>query len=608
MSRLSLNPAYALRRRTAGTKSNSFRGAVTLLVAVLFLTSCSQIKDPGGGTVRATVVVAALADETAPPAPATETPSQATTLPTALPTQPPPTAAPTSTNVPGDLSIKEDDVILFPVPKIISGDRVTFQVQPYVPEEIPVENVGVDIYVDGNIVSSGKLDGRNWEGNAQGAYEWVWNTSGTAGRHDIRVVLDSQDLFKDGDEDPSNNETTFSVRVGKSSEQPLEERDASWISAETDCCTVHALTRTAAYRDFPELLTLVDSAISEASSRLNEFPQEKIEIYFVERTIGQGGYAGSEMVIVYNDRPYIGGDLYELLVHESTHIIDRQFAPQRINILSEGVAVWAAGGHYEKQDLQRRSAALLAINGYIPLAELANDFYTSNHEIGYLEAGAFIDYLVSRHGWANVREFYSNTSIADGATDADALNANVERYFDMSLSEMEAAWLEQLAAIPLEEDDIAELQTTIRYFETARTYQKEYDRTAYFRTAWLPDPVDVVESGNAADYQRQPDTETNFTVELMLRSADRAIHEKDFARANVILDSLERFLKKEGATVDPLVANYQNIVHTAVAFGYEPHEVTIEGYVAEVLATTATGTRLFTLDMGLRNGDWVLAN
>ncbi|MEJ2753390.1 MAG: hypothetical protein P8169_12050, partial [Chloroflexota bacterium] len=201
-----------------------------------------------------------------------------------------------------------------------------------------------------------------------------------------------------------------------------------------------------------------------------------------------------------------------------------------------------------------------------------------------------------------MREFYSNTSIADGATDADALNANVERYFDMSLSEMEAAWLEQLAAIPLEEDDIAELQTTIRYFETARTYQKEYDRTAYFRTAWLPDPVDVVESGNAADYQRQPDTETNFTVELMLRSADRAIHEKDFARANVILDSLERFLKKEGATVDPLVANYQNIVHTAVAFGYEPHEVTIEGYVAEVLATTATGTRLFTLDMGLRNG------
>ena len=608
MSRLSLNPAYAPRGRTAGIKSNLYRGAFTLLVAVFLLTSCSQIKDPGSSAARATAVVTTPADETSSPAPATEAPPQPTSPPTVLPTRPPPTPAPTSTNVPGDLSIKEDDVILFPIPKIISGDRVTFQVQPYIPEEIPVENVGVDIYVDGNMVSSGKLDGRNWEGVAQGVYEWVWDTAGTAGRHDVRVVLDSQNLFEDGDEDPSNNETTFSVRVGKTSERPLEERDASWITAETDCCTVHALTRTAAYRDFPELLTLLDSAISEASSRINEFPQEKIDLYFVERTIGQGGYAGSEMVIVYNDRPYIGGNLYELLVHESTHIIDRQFAPQRINILSEGVAVWAAGGHYEKQDLQRRAAALLAINAYIPLAELANDFYASNHEIGYLEAGAFVDYLVSQYGWANVREFYSNTSNADGDTDADALDANVERYFDMSLSEMETAWLEQLAAIPLEDNDIAELQTTIRYYETARTYQKEFDRTAYFRTAWLPDPVDVVELGNTADFQRQPDTETNFTVELMLRSADRAIHEKDFARANVILDSLDRFLKKEGATVDPLVANYQNIVHTAVAFGYEPHEVTIDGYVAEVLATTATGTRLFTLDMGLRNGDWVMAN
>jgi hypothetical protein len=47
-------------------------------------------------------------------------------------------------------------------------------------------------------------------------------------------------------------------------------------------------------------------------------------------------------------------------------------------------------------------------------------------------------------------------------------------------------------------------------------------------------------------------------------------------------------------------------VHTAVAFGYEPHEVTVDGYLAEVLATTATGTRLFTLDMELSSGDWVM--
>lgn len=604
MSRRLLYQMSKLKRQVPEKICGPSQTAVALLLILLSLASCSQVavdRNPA----EPTAVLAALADETARPAPATPTVAvESATIATATPVPPAPTV--TAENSPKDLSITAEDIQLFPVPKIISGDRVTFQVQPFVPEEMPVENVSVDIYVDGNIVSAGNLSWRNWEGKAQGVYEWVWNTSGLPGWHEIRVVLDSQDLFQQGDEDPSNNETVFTVRVGKTSERPLEERDASWITAETDCCFAHTLTRTAAYRDFPELLVMLDSAVSEASSRVNEFPQEKIDVYFVERTVGQGGYAGSGMVIVYNDRPYIGGELYELIVHESTHIIDRQFAPQRTKFLSEGVAVWAAGGHYEKQDLQRRAAALLATNKYIPLADLANNFYPAQHEIGYLEAGAFFDYLVSVYGWPDVREFYSNTSVSDGATEADALDANIQRYFDMSLAEMETQWLAELAALELTEKEIAELQTTIRYYETARQYQKLYDPTAYFRTAWLPRPADVVESGNAADFLRQPDTEVNFTVELMLRSAKEAIDSEDFARANVILDSLQRFLKQDGGTFDPLFTNYQNIVHTAVAFGYEPHNVALNGDTAVLLATTASGTRLFDLELELQRGDWIL--
>jgi hypothetical protein len=424
--------------------------------------------------------------------------------------------------------------------------------------------------------------------------------------HEIRVVLDGQDLILEGDEDPTNNEAKTTVRVGKFMERPLEERDASWIMGETDCCFVHALTRTAAYRDFPELLRMVDSAISEASSRLNEFPDEKIDIYFIERTIGQGGYAGSDMVIVYNDRPFIGGELYELMVHEAVHVIDRQFAPQRIKLLSEGVAVWAAGGHYEQQDLQQRAATLLAINKFIPLAELANNFYPAQHEIGYLQAGALIDYLVGIYGWPEVREFYSNTSLSDGPTEAEALDINLRRYFNVSLSELEAAWLDELLTYSPSEDELAELQTTVRYYDTARAYQKRFDPTAYFRTAWLPNPSEVIEFGNAADFLRQPDTETNFTIELMLRSAYDAITDEDYSRANVLLESIERFVNQENGLADPLVSNYQNIVHTVVAYGYEPHRVTLAGDMAEVVATTASGNRLFELDLGLQRGDWVL--
>jgi hypothetical protein len=507
---------------------------------------------------------------------------------------------------PQDLSITAEDVQLFPVPRIISGDRVTFGVQPHVPLGVTVENVSVDIYVDGQAASSSKLEWRNWDGRAQGIYEWVWDTSGHPGNHEIRVVLDSQDVIQEGDEDATNNETVFTVRVGKASERPLEERDASWITSENDCCYVHAMTRTAAYRDLPELLATIDSAVSEVASRLNETPENKFDVYLIDRTIGQGGYAGSELVIVYNDRPYIGGALYELIKHEAVHVIDRQFAPQRIEFLAEGVAVWASGGHYSVQDLQRRAAALLAINEYVPLADLADSYYQAQHEIGYLEAGAFVDFLVTQYGWPKVREFYSGTSTSDGATEAEALDTNLQEYFGSSLAELETAWLAQLRSLQPTEAEVADLRSTIRYFETARRYQLAHDATAYFRTAWLPRPGEAIERGNAADFLRRPDSETNLTLEVMLLAAYEAIGVKDYGKANVLLDSIERSLEQDAAAADPLVGSYEEIVHSAVAFGYEPQRVTLDGGNATVLATTASGYQLFDLGMELRRGDWIL--
>ena len=95
-------------------------------------------------------------------------------------------------------------------------------------------------------------------------------------------------------------------------------------------------------------------------------------------------------------------------------------------------------------------------------------------------------------------------------------------------------------------------------------------------------------------------------MELMLRSAHDAIDAGDYGRANVLLESIERFLDQDNGTTDPLVSNYQNIVHTVVAFGYEPQGVTIAGDAAQVLATTASGNRLFDLDLGMQRGDWIL--
>lgn len=510
---------------------------------------------------------------------------------------------------PGDLAIHPDDIRLFPVPSIISGDRVTVQVLAHAPQDVAVDKVGVDIFVNGEIVSAGTLAERNWEGTAAGVYEWIWDSTGRPGNHEVRVVLDSQDLIRAGDEDPDNNEATVTMTVRKAGERPLEERDVTWLSTATDCCNLHVLQQTAAYRDLGTLQRTVESAVSQAASRLGVLPEKPVEVYFIERTIGQGGFAGTEMVVTYVDRPYIGGGLYELLVHEAVHVLDRQFAPQRTKMLAEGVAVWATGGHYKQEDLQTRAAALLQLNRYIPLAELANNFYPAQHEIGYLQAGALVDYLVERGGWPTFREFYSSTSITDGATEAAALDVNLQQVYGISLADLENEWLASLQALSPSETEVADLRTTIRYYDTARRYQTLYDPAAYFRTAWLPHPVEVQERGNTADLTRHPRAEINLIVEIMLRAADEAMQAQDYKRANVLLDSVDRILDSGGSFTDPLASSYARIVRTAVAFGYEPQQVTLDGNSASVLVTTASGFHLNTLALEQRRGDWVfLAN
>jgi hypothetical protein len=475
-----------------------------------------------------------------------------------------------------------------------------------VPDEVTVSDVSVDIFVDDQVISAGTLSSRNWAGQGEGLFKWVWDTTGHFGDHTVRVVLDGEDLIQDGDENLENNEATFTVEVRRVGERPLEERDATWVTAETDCCTVTILTRTAAYRDLPQLLEAVDFAVSQAAIRIQEEPNHKINVFFIDRTIGQGGFAGSEMTVTYVDRAYSGGNLHELLVHEAVHVIDRQFAPQRIKFLAEGVAVWASGGHYKPEDLYQRSAALLEIGQYIPLSDLVNDFYPAQHEIGYLQAGAFVTYLVDQFGWSTFREFYSDTSADDAPTEAESLDLNLQTYYGSSLAEMEVEWLDYVRSLSLDEAEIADLETTIRYYEIMRRYQEIYDPTAHFLRAWLPNPVEVQEEGNPADLTRHPQAEINVTLEMMLQNAEDALMEQDFIRANVLLESIERILDEDGAFADPLSSSYLAIVQITNAFGYEVQDVDLQGDAATVLATTASGVHLTKLNLERKRGDWVL--
>jgi len=162
--------------------------------------------------------------------------------------------------------------------------------------------------------------------------------------------------------------------------------------------------------------------------------------------------------------------------------------------------------------------------------------------------------------------------------------------------------------LPEDRNQIIDLQTTVRYFNVMRRYQRFYDPTAYFLTAWLPYPGALQSEGNPADLTRHPQDEINVTLEVMLLASDTALRAGDYNRANVLLDSVTRVLDNDGVFIDPLAASYLNLVRTLAAQGYEAQSVTLEGDRAIVQVTGVNTAVLSNLNLVLSGQNWILSN
>ncbi|GJM41015.1 MAG: hypothetical protein DHS20C20_12970 [Ardenticatenaceae bacterium] len=544
--------------------------------------------------------------------PGTDTPALETAVPTRdiPPTNTAPPPSPTQTPLPleADLSIEADGIFLYPVPNVYAGERVTFQILAHVPSSVDPRSVTVHVLVNYQDVVEGTLSARNLAGDAVGLFEWAWDTTDAAGEQLIHIILDRYDTISEGDENRENNEVALSVSVLDAEALPPNERGATWVTAETDCCNVHVVSGTAAYRDLPELLVTVETAVAQAATRLEEMLGRKIDIYLIDRVIGQGGYAGNAIVVSYLDRQYASRGFEQILVHEAVHIIDRQFAPERIPFLAEGMAVWGTGGHYKLENIHQRSAALVSLGQYIPLAQLIDDFYPVQHEIGYLEAAGFVTYLVDTYGYPQFKAFYADVTAEDANTLSQSVDLNLQRYYDLTLAQAEADWLAYLANLPEDRAQLIDLQTTIRYFNVMRRYQRFYDPTAYFLTAWLPYPGALQTEGNPADLTRHPQAEINVTLEVMLQASDAALRAGDYNKANVLLDSITRVLDNDGVFIDPLAASYLNLVRALTEQGYEVQAVSLDGDRADV-QVTGWGTAVLTdLTLTLSGQNWILSN
>jgi hypothetical protein len=328
---------------------------------------------------------------------------------------------------------------------------------------------------------------------------------------------------------------------------PVSEWEARWELVETECCILNFISGTDAARDIEDLAETADSLNGRLIPLTGGTDGEKIPVVIMSRTLGHGGFTNGAIYVSYLDRNYAGSTYEMVLHHESVHWLDRTLGGDlRPTFLLEGLAVYMAGGHFKPEPLIPRAAALLNLNWYIPLRPLADSFYPSQHEIGYLEAGALVQYLVEIYGWEAFNAFYRDIHPAPSGLQSDAIEQALQNHFELTLDQLEANFLAHLQAQPLDLSHIEDVRLSVQFYDTVRRYQQMFDPSAYFQTAWLADESVMRQKNITADYLRRPDGILNKYLENLLVEADVALRSGDYTDTaqrlqalNVMLDILE---------------------------------------------------------------------
>lgn len=342
---------------------------------------------------------------------------------------------------------------------------------------------------------------------------------------------------------------------------------------------------------------LADQAVSELGIDFDE----PLVVTLMPRVLGQGGFASSEIYTSFLDRNYAGNSLEMVLNHEMVHILDYRLGGEmRPTILIEGLAVYLSGGHYKPEELLPRAAALLpasesddglGLGWYLPLQPLSDDFYNSQHEIGYIQAGALVKYMVDTWGLKAYSAFYRDIHPIQNGTQSDALDAALQNHFEISLDDLEADFLEMLQKQEITQETIDDVRLTVDFFDAMRRYQQALDPSAYFLTAWLPNGPLMRENGIVADLVRRPSKIENIALETLLVAANEAMMAGDYAfvedaltAVNAVLDAIEAN-QADPFSVHSLAKGHFEITTFLGEFGYQVERINISNGTAQVVAS-----------------------
>jgi hypothetical protein len=572
-----------------------------LMIFILLLVSCRG--NPATTILPSTTpaVITPSASSTHVPPTSTYTPSP-TFTPSPIPASLTPSPTSSATPAPAQFTVyyHPDDVLYV-------GDQVSVEVVS--PPGLNVQDASLQVQVDppnGPDLGTVKFGPWGIAGRYEAALIWSWDTkTSTAGPHTLAFNVQ-----------PQGYAWTGQVSLLPASDMPPDQANAHWAETTTWCCTVFYITDTASQRDLAALSSLVDAQAQDAIAKMGAEFTQPITITILPRLLGNGGFTSSEISVSYLDRNYASNDWALVVHHEMIHAIDGRLGGDfRPTLFVEGLAVYMTGGHYQTEPLMPQAAALLPgyLNQYIPLKTLSDDFYASQHEIGYLEAAFLIEYMVKTYGLENFFAFYRDIHNKEGQKQSDSIDAALKAHFSISFSKLEQDYI---TALKGEADTAAwvdNVRTQVTYYETMRRYQQLLDPSAYFRTAWLLDNKSMRQRGIVADYLRHPHTPENLALETLFITAGQQMLVNNYVTASQILEQISSVLDgiEQGLpqpfSVSPMATDYLSIASTLQQQNYEAQNITVSGNNAFANVTTLAGPILIQIDLHRAGVQWVIS-
>jgi hypothetical protein len=386
--------------------------------------------------------------------------------------------------------------------------------------------------------------------------------------------------------------------------------DAAWRAMSSACCDYYFLSGTESERDIAGLIAQTERIHAELFQGMGGDPPT-LGLVFLPRLYGQGGLAMGEAVLSHMDRNYSGTDFVVVQEHEMVHVyansLITEYPPL---ILQEGWAVYLTGGHYRAgEPLQARAAAVVGMDQYIPLADLADSFYSAQHETAYIEAGAFVEYLAGTYGRERVFAMFRDPD--RGELPSAELDSMLRRHFDLTLAEGEAAWLRSLRGIDPDPEQIRDVEFTLQRFETLRAFQRLFDPGGFQFDLWLPDLPTARAAGITADYLPGSDGDESIALQLMLLAAQRAAADGEWDRAEETLTAVDRVLDAverrapDPCFLSPIAQSFRTLVSAVVRQNGDPLNIEMHEGWATVEFRDPVTLQKGAQEWRFVNGNWV---